>query len=131
MKHVLYLTVLALTLVMITIAGCQTGTGEQEIEISLAPIHEVQVSIAESFPSQIFIYIKGGLADSCTTFYELTEERSGNTINIEVTTQRPKEATCAQVYGFFEKNVALGSDFTSGETYTVNVNDETTTFVMQ
>ena len=97
----------------------------------LAPIHEVQVNIAESFPPQIFVYIKGGLADACTTFYELTVERCGNIINIEVTTQRTKEAICAQVYGYFEENVALGIEFTSGETYSINVNDETTSFVMQ
>ena len=139
MKRTLCLAALALTLVIITAVGCQSGTSdtdeqkinEHEIEIRLAPIHEAQVNIAESFPPQIFIYIKGGLTDSCTTFHDLTEERSGNTIDIEVTTQRPKEAMCAQVYGFFEQNVALGSDFTSGKSYTINVNDKTTSFVMQ
>jgi hypothetical protein len=50
---------------------------------------------------------------------------------IEVTTQRPKGAICPQVYGFFEKNVNLGSDFVSGEAYTINVNDKTTSLVMQ
>ena len=57
--------------------------------------------------------------------------RSGDTINTTVTTQRPKDAVCAQVYGFFEQNVALGSDLTSGDSYTINANDETTSFVMQ
>ena len=135
MKRIFYLAALALLIVMVTSMGCQSETeeqiDEQRIEIRPAPIHEVQVNIAESFPPQIFVYIKGGLADACTTFYELTVERSGNIINIEVTTQRPKEAICAQVYGYFEENVALGIEFTSGETYTINVNDETTSFLMQ
>ena len=131
MKRTLYLVALALIILVLATVGCQTGINEDEIEIRPAPIHEVRVNIAESFPPQVFIYIEGGLADSCTTFHELTTERSGNTINIKVTTQRPKDAICAQVYGFFEKNVGLGSDFTSGETYIVNVNDKTTTFVMQ
>ena len=107
------------------------SSGEGDIEISLAPIHEVDVRFAESYPVQIFVYIKGGFADGCTTFHALTEERDGNNINIEVTTQRPKDAICTQVYGYFEKNVALGSDFVTGETYTVTVNDVVTTFVMQ
>ena len=55
----------------------------------LAPIHEVQVNIAESSLPQVFVYIKGGLSNSCPTFHELTVERSGNTTNIEVTMQRP------------------------------------------
>jgi len=135
MKRNFYLAALALLIVMVTSMGCQSEAEEQidgqEIEIRPAPIHEVQVNIAESFPPQIFVYIKGGLADSCTTFNELTVERSGNIINIEVTTQCPKEAICAQVYGYFEENVALGIEFTSGETYTINVNDETTSFLMQ
>jgi len=106
--------------------------GKDEIEISLAPIEEVRVNIAESFPVQVFVYIRGGLADACTTLHEVKTERSGSTINIEVTTQRPKEAICAEVYSTFEENVALGSDFTSGETYTVNVNDaKPVTFVVQ
>ena len=72
---------------MVAAVGCRPDTDKQEeIEIRMAPIHEVQVHIAESFPEQIFVYIKGGLADSCTTFHELKTERSGNTINITVTT---------------------------------------------
>jgi inhibitor of cysteine peptidase len=111
--------------------GCQSPGADGEIEIRPAPIHEVRVNIAESYPPQVFVYIKGGLADSCTTFHELKTERSGNTVNIEVTTLRPRDAICAQVYGFFEKNVNLGIDFASGDTYIVNVNEQTATFVMQ
>jgi inhibitor of cysteine peptidase len=131
--NLLFIIYSALVIVLVGMftVGCQSNTDGKEIEIRPAPIHEVQVNIAESFPPQVFVYIKGGLADSCTTFHELKTERSGNTINITVTTQRPKDAICAQVYGFFEKNVNLGSDFTSGETYTINVNDKTTSFVMQ
>jgi inhibitor of cysteine peptidase len=117
---------LVLVAVIVSVSGCRVG--QSELEIKLAPIHDVQISIAESFPEQIFVYIKGGLADSCTAFHELTTERIENTINIEVTTERPKDAVCAQVYGYFEKNVNLGSDFTSGETYIVDVNGITRTF---
>ena len=116
--------------------GCQPAAeepvGEDDMVIRLAPIEEVRVNIAESFPVQIFVYIRGGLADACTTLHEVKTERSDSTINIEVTTQRPKDTVCAQVYSTFEENVALGSDFTPGETYTVNVNDaKPVTFVVQ
>ena len=131
MKRTLYLAALNLIFVMVTAVGCRSPSAEPELEIRLAPIHEVQVNIAESYPLQVIIYIKGGLADGCTTFHELITERSDNVVNIRVTTQRPKDAICTQVYGFFEKNVNVGSDFTSGGTYTINVNDKTTSFVMQ
>jgi len=102
-----------------------------ELEIRLAPIHDVQINIAESYPPQIFVYIKGGLSDGCTTFHKLDIRRSASTIDIEVTTKRPKDAVCSEIYGFFERNVNLGSDFISGENYTVKVNEVTTSFVMQ
>ncbi len=128
MKKALLLLTLALAAVAVAAAGCKPSDDGQEIEIRLAPIHEVRVDIAESFPEQIFVYIKGGLADGCTTFNGVETRRSGTTIDITVTTQRPKDAICIQVYSFFEQNVPLGSQFTSGQTYTVNVNDVTTSF---
>jgi inhibitor of cysteine peptidase len=110
-------------------AGCKADV--EDILIRDAPIHEVRINIAESFPPQVFVYIKGGLADGCTTFNGYTVTRQGNTIDINVTTARPSEAICTQVYGFFEKTVGLGSDFNYGESYTINVNDFTETFVLQ
>jgi len=89
------------------------------------------VAIAESYPPQVMVYIQGGLSDGCTEFHELKTSRGGNTVNITVTTQRPRDAICTQVYGYFEQNVNLGSDFVSGETYTVKVNDKMTNFVME
>ena len=128
MRTKLSIIALVLAAMIVAAVGCQYNIVVQEIEIRLAPIHEVQVSIAESYPEQIFVYIKGGLADSCTTFHELETERIENTINIEVTTERPRDAVCAQVYGYFEKNVNLGSDFIRGETYIVDVNGVIRTF---
>lgn len=107
-----------------------TPTPTGEVEIRLAPIHEVSINIAESFPPQVIVAITGGLSDGCTTFHDITTERSGNTIEIEITTERPRDAVCTQVYGYFEKSVNLGSDFSSGESYTVKVNDVTKSFVM-
>ena len=101
-----------------------------EIEISPAPIHEVDVRFMESFPVQVGVYIKGGLRDGCTAFNDAAVTREGDTINIEVTVQKPKDTSCPAIYNFFEKNLNLGSDFTAGTTYTLNVNDYTTTFEM-
>lgn len=101
------------------------------LDISLAPIHEVEISIAESYPPQVFVYIKGGLSDGCTAFHDLETTRNGDTIDIKVTVQREKNRECTAIYGYFEKNVALGTDFIVGKTYTVNVNSETRTFSVQ
>ena len=100
-----------------------------EIEISLAPIHEVEELFMKSFPVQIGVHTKGGLRNGCTTFRDAVVTREGDTINIGVTAQKPKDAICPAVYNFFEDNLNLGCDFTAGATYTLKVNDYITTFV--
>lgn len=128
MERFNWVMVITLILLVTGAIACQGGT--QDVEIRLAPIHEVRIIIAESHPTQVVVYIQGGLTDGCTTFRTLKVERAGNMVNITVTTQRPRDAICTQVYGYFEQNVNLGSDFVSGQTYIIKVNDRTTSFVM-
>ena len=42
-----------------------------------------------------------------------------------------EQAVCTMIYGYAEHDVALGSDFTSQQRYTVEVNDVTESFVAQ
>lgn len=128
MERFNWVMVITLILLVTGAIACQGGT--QDVEIRLAPIHEVRIIIAESHPGQVVVYIQGGLTDGCTTFHTVKVERAGNMVNITVTTQRPRDAICTQVYGYFEQNVNLGSDFVSGQTYIIKVNDRTTSFVM-
>jgi hypothetical protein len=110
-----------------------TGTsGTPEIEIKLAPVHELDIRFAESYPVQVFLYIKGGLPDGCTRFHGVEiVSRKNNTLKVEVTIERPKDAICPAIYTYFEQNINLGTDFKSGEQYTVVVNDQSTVFTMQ
>ena len=123
-------TAVAVVAVALAIVGCASGnTGG--LETKLAPIHELDIRFAESFPVQVFLYIKGGLADGCTKFHGIEiKSRSNNSIRVEATVERPKDAVCPAIYTFFEQNLNLGSDFKSGETYTVTVNDKRTSFTM-
>jgi hypothetical protein len=131
MKRNLRQLALALMLVITSVTiGCWGTSIEGNLEIRPAPIHEVQVNVTESQPPQVFIYIRGGLADSCTKFHDITMERKGNTINIKVTTERPKGEQCLQVYSYFDKNLKLENIFISGETYIFKVNDNVTTVTM-
>ena len=135
MKKILALIMTGI--IVLALAGCQpagggTPTISDAYEIKPAPIHELKIAFAESFPVQVFLYIKGGLGDSATTFSEVkVGELKDRTITVTVTTKRLKGAIAAQVYGYFEQNVNLGSKFKSGETYTVNVNDKRIDFIME
>ena len=136
MKRIILLLALMVVLGMI---GClqpnnpgstSTPTSTLNVDISPAPITGLQVITAPSQPPQFSATFKVGLRDTCTSFNDLTTARSGNTVNITVTVQHEKDKICGQLYGFLDKTVSLGSSFTSGQTYTVNVNDQTTTFVV-
>ncbi len=104
----------------ITIPGA--GGGDGEIVIKPAAIVSTEVRIAESFPPQVFVDIRGILTDGCTVLNETKVQRQGNVIDITVTTQRPRDAVCIQVISFFDTVVPLGSDFIAGQTYTLRVN---------
>ena len=113
--------------VMDNVWDMMKGRMLDNMEIDLAPIHEVKTSLLKSNPPQVDVYIKGGLRDGCTTFHNIEVSREGNIINIRVTTKHPKDTSCPAIYGFFEKNLNLGSDFAIGTSYTLNVNDHTST----
>jgi hypothetical protein len=96
-----------------------------------APIDQVDVLIKESFPLQYAVRVVSGLPNACVKFGQITWERDGDTIRVEVFNVEPAsdEVMCAQVYGTAENIIELGSDFESRKTYTVVVNGVTETFV--
>ncbi len=97
-----------------------------------APIDGVAINIAESFPPQYFVHILSGLPSGCARFDRYEVDRDGTTITITVTNLVPSgDVMCTQIYGTAESNVALGSDFEPGQTYTVFVNDVKETFMAQ
>jgi len=127
-KITLACTSTLMIILMLVGGACSKAPAEPQEEIDLAPIHEVNVTLLKSKPPQIGVYIKGGLRDGCTTFHNIEITREGSTVNIKVTTQHPKDKVCPAVYGYFEKDVNLGSNFSVGTIYTLNVNDYTSTF---
>ena len=99
-----------------------------------APIDQLDLRIAESFPPQYFLYVLAGLPSGCAEQYTHSVERNGNVISVEVLNSFPEgNPACTAIYGMYELNIALGSDFVPGQTYTVSVNDGAaeTTFVAQ
>jgi hypothetical protein len=99
-----------------------------ETIIKPAPIVSVEVRIAESFPPQVFVDIRGVLTDGCTTLNAVDVKRQGAVIDITVATQRPQDAICIQVFSFFDTAVPLGADFVAGQTYTLRVNGQAQQF---
>ena len=111
-------------------APSPSTTPATSVQIEPATINQVRIDFLQTQPVQVSVYIKIGLRDTCTTFHDITTGQSGNTITIRVTDQHVTGAVCGQIYTFVEKNMNLGSSFVSGQMYTVQVNDQTTTFTM-
>jgi len=99
-----------------------------------APIDSVQINVAESFPLQYFAQITSIRPDGCASFDHLTSTQDNGTITIRIWNRVPAPASgiaCIQVVGFDEHNINLGSDFISGLSYTVIVNNLVETFLAQ
>ena len=97
-----------------------------------APIDGLDVAVMESFPAQYLLQIEAGLPSGCAQKAGYEAKRSGSTITVKVYNSMPQGVVaCTMIYGMYDLNLNLGSDYQSGQTYTVVVNDETTTFKAQ
>jgi hypothetical protein len=97
-----------------------------------APIDGLEVLTLESFPPQYVAHVTAGLPSGCAE--PLSHEilpRQGNVIRVVVLNSLPDNTVCTAIYGMYELNVNLGSDFTPGQTYTVRVNEREVTFKAQ
>ena len=115
------------------IVGCAKAPPDAPVR-ALAPVDRVEVRVAESFPPQYYVGIVSREANSCVKFDSLDVQRAGSTVHVQVWNLVPSATSgllCAQIVSTTEHNVALGTEFSQGETYTVLVNDVTETFVAQ
>jgi len=104
------------------------GPGPDRQQV-VAPIDKIDVLIRESNPPQVTVKIAAGLPSGCAQRDSYSMSRSGDTITITVLNTMPTtKLVCTALYGTYELNVDVGSNFAPGATYTVHVNDKTTTF---
>ena len=90
-------------------------------EIKPMPIDVVNVQIRESQPVQVAVEVTGSLTDGCTEFHQMSQVRTGNTIEITLTTIRAKDMMCTQDITSYTNTIALEGEFPSGS-YIVRVN---------
>jgi hypothetical protein len=98
-----------------------------------APIDGLEVLTLELSPPQYVLKVQAGLPSGCAERYGSEAERVDDVITVAVLNTIPADenVACTMIYGMYEFNLSLGSDFESGKTYTVVVNDEEVTFTAQ
>jgi hypothetical protein len=98
-----------------------------------APIVRVAVRVAESFPPQYFADVTSALPDGCAEFARFALRREARELFVDVFNTRPagSEVACTMIYGEKQTAVPLGSDFTPGATYTLDVNGTREAFTAQ
>ena len=114
--------------------GARVPGAEPDLIATPAPIERVEIRVAESSPPQYFVDIVSGLPNGCARFDSIETNRSGDTIRLVVRNLVPgpgSSVACTMIYGTVQHHVALGTDFESGRTYTVVVNDVTEMFQAQ
>jgi hypothetical protein len=98
----------------------------------LAPIDGVDVRILESNPPQYMLSVRAGLPSGCAEKNRHEVQRVAEAITVTVLNWMPTgNPPCTMIYGSYELNVNLGTDFRHGTTYFVSVNDKRTSFVAQ
>lgn len=134
MKRTALLAVIVATVLLaIGAAALSAGSGNtappQARQTVPAPIDGLDVVIRESAPPQVSLKITAGLPSGCAQAHSHQLTRSGNTFTVTVLNSMPVgDPVCTMIYGTYELTVDLGSDFAPGQTYTVQVNDRTTSF---
>ena len=79
------------------------------------PVENISVRILEIYPVQIDLVVEGILTDNCTTIYQTTQRREGDTVHVHITTKRPKDLACAAVISPIEVSVQLEGIFEPGK----------------
>lgn len=89
-------------------------------------IVQIQLRMMESLPVQVVAEVHGIIPDACSSALEPEVTRSGNTIDVRIIVERPRDLACAQVIRDYERNIPLGA-FQPGD-YILHINDTTTRF---
>ena len=93
---------------------CDTG-------LEKAPIEDVDV---DKVGSEYHATIVVGKPNACHSFGAYESSSSGNVIELTIFNTVSDDDACAEIYGTYNLVINLGSGFTPGVTYIVEVNDE-------
>jgi hypothetical protein len=93
---------------------------------TLTIVEKVDTLLLESFPVQISLHVTGYQPDGCDYPVQVTQNRSGNTVTVEIFRELPPDIMCPMMLVGYDQNIKLDGSFESG-TYSIIVNGVSTT----
>ncbi|MBZ0293198.1 MAG: hypothetical protein K8L99_11590 [Anaerolineae bacterium] len=87
-------------------------------------ISEVELTVMESLPPQVELHIKGEQPDGCELPVQVTQQRDGNTVIVEIFREVPADMICPMMLQPYEGTIRLEGTFQPGN-YTFKINDYT------
>ncbi len=92
-------------------------------------VEAIDLEVGQTLPSDATLVVEGNFPDSCTQIYQVSQQRTGHTIIITLTTARPIDAVCTQALTPHTERVRIGQIEEAG-TYTLIANNFTGTFFL-
>ncbi|MEM7336960.1 MAG: hypothetical protein AAF490_33115 [Chloroflexota bacterium] len=103
----------------------------RDSEPQLVYVDSAEVIILESFPVQVQVALSGTLSDGCISLESVTPRFDGESFVLELNADRPSDMMCTAVLTPFEEVVSLEVDGLKAGTYTVQVQDQNTSFTLE
>ena len=135
------LALLLLALGLLGLLGAETPIGQQkapaakptqpskgdevrETEKVMTNIFRVDVSVAESDPTQITLDVSGEHPDGCELPVHVAQSREDNAIQVEVYRELPVDMVCPMILRPYQDTIQLDGAFEAGS-YSISVNAHT------
>ena len=135
------LALLLLALGLLGLLGAESPIGQQkapaakpaqpskedevrETEKVMTNIFRVDVSVAESNPTQITLDVSGEHPDGCELPVHVAQSREGNAIQVEVYRELPVDMVCPMILRPYQDTIQLDGAFEAGS-YSISVNAHT------
>ena len=112
--------------------GTQPGQGQPPDQTApgLLTVSQVDVIIQESFPPQITAKVDGWLPDGCSEVGDITQQRTGRTIDVTITIRRLTTGACIAIAPQVSRSIRLNGSFAESGAYTVRVNGVEKSFTL-
>ena len=113
----------------IAFAATRDAAGVSDRRLVPAPIDATSVAVRAA-DQHVILSVHAGLPSGCAKQDSHAVSRAGDAITVTVNNSMPSagNTVCTAIYGTSELQLDLGSDFKTGSTYTIRVNDRTQTF---